>query len=1091
VSLLEATLRRPVSVVVGVLLCTLAGVIAVFSLPIQLTPNVDKPIVTVSTFWEGASPQEIEQEILEEQEDKLKSVEGLQKMTSTAVESSGTIELELSVGADLTRALFEVSDKLRQVPKYPENVDEPVIQSGESQGTNAIAWFILMRTKDSPWRPEDVPRLRTLMLEVVKPRLERAAGVSDVGVIGGIEREVHVRIDPEKLASRSLTLLDVQSAFRGHHVDVSAGTFEQGKRSYVVRTVGKFRAVEEIDGLLLAWRDGRPVFLRDVGEAALSYKEETNVVRSVGEPSIAINAMRQSGTNVMRVMEALKKSVAEVNRDILEPKGLHLVQVYDQTGYINDAIQLIVQNLYVGGALTILILLLFLRDWRSMTLLALSIPISVICSIPVLNLLGRNLNVISLAGLSFAVGMVVDNSIVVLENIHRHREMGKRAFVAALDGVREVWGAVLASTLTTLAVFVPVVFVQEEAGQLFKDIAIAISASVFASLLVSVWFIPTATTWFEHQGRASSSAGRTGLSWLHLFDRSGRWIQAAILGTLRRANRSTATRLFTVGSLTAASVGLTILLRPPMAYLPQGNQNLVIGIVVPPPGYNFDEFTRIGEQIETVLRPYWKVRDGQALSAAEQFPDWYDGERPIPGLLSFFFVARGQAVFMGGRSADDSNVVPLIKLFERAAGGVPGVMVFANQTSLFARGVDGAASVELEIAGHDPAEIHGAAAEVMQRVTGKLGHPRAEPPNFMLGSPELQLKVDERRAAELGFSVRDVGFVVQSMIDGAVIGEFESEGQTIDVKLLPLAAQRRPIEQLAQIPVHTPSGRDVPLSSIATIRETTGPTQILHVEEQRAVRLIVQPPAGMGLSRAMEILESQVLGPMRAEGRLEKVSTFLSGTADKLVSTRRAMQWNLLLALLITYLLMAALFESFLHPFVIMFSVPLAAVGGIAGLRLLHHFTGQQMDVLTMLGFVILIGTVVNNAILIVYQALNLLREGEITLEEAVLQSVSTRIRPIFMTTTTTVLGMTPLILFPGAGSELYRGLGSVIVGGLIVSTMFTLFVVPALFTLLGTAQMKRFPRAFRRSLGLTDRLDGDGSPDLTLARRGIDYNGL
>lgn len=1050
--------RKPVTVLVGVILVALFGALAAFNLPIQLTPNVDRPLITVTTTWEGASPLEVEREIVDEQEDKLKGIPGMAKMTSTAVEGRATVELEFRVGTDTSRALLEVSEKLRQVPSYPENVDEPVAAAGETEGSDAIAWFILKRTPGSEVDEEDLPFLRTMVEERVKPVMERAHGVATVGVVGGREQEVHVKVDPVRLAARHLSLMDVRDAIRRRNTDISAGNLEQGKRDLTIRTVGKFGSLEEIEDLVLARRQGRMVQLADVGRAEIGFKEPETIVRSLGRPAIAVNATRQSGTNVLKVMESLKEAVAEANRQVLRPRGLELQQVYDQTTYIYSAIDLVTQNLWVGGLLAISVLLLFLRSGRSMLVVAVAIPVSVTGSFMALALLGRNLNVVSLAGLAFAVGMVVDNSIVVLENIYRHRQMGKRAHKAAVDGGREVWGAVLASTLTTLAVFIPVTFVEEEAGQLFRDIAIAISAAVGLSLLVSVFFIPMAASRLVPGGDRSSrrDTRMRRLADTLLLGPLGRGFAEGVARLVGWLNRRTSTRLLAVVGITGAAVLIAVVLMPPMTYLPQGNQNLVIGFLIPPPGYNEAELVRIGKSIEKRLTPYWKVVDGGELTPEERFPPWYQGEEPLPGIPNFFYVARGQAIFMGAQSDDPTNVRPLVDLFQYAAADIPGVFVFAVQRSLFERGITSGNSIDLEVVGNRMEEVQAAAGALFGAIAGRMGPPRPEPSNFNLGAPEFQVKVDEVRASELGVSVSDLGFMVQALIDGAVVSDYRHEGETIDLKLMSLEDGGRDVSRLDELTLYTPAGRKVPLASVAGVVQTTSPNEILHLEERRGVKLIVTPPEGMELSRAMDVLQEEVIAPMRGGGALpEDVSTKMAGTADKLVATRDALGLNFLLAVVITYLLLSALFESFLYPVVIMISVPLASVGGILGLRIVHHVTGQQMDVLTMLGFVILVGTVVNNAILIVHQALNHIREEGTDPKDAVMQSVRTRVRPIFMSTSTSVLGMIPLVLFPGAGSELYRGLGSVVVGGLIASTFFTLLVVPTLFSLLLSAKRK------------------------------------
>jgi len=1064
-NLIRAAIGRPVTVLVGVILLVLFGLLAAVALPIQLTPDVDKPLVTVTTRWEGASPMEVEREIIDEQEEQLKSVQGVVEMNSTAVEGSGSVELEFAVGIDVNRALLDVADRLRQVPEYPETVEEPVVAAGETQGAGAIAWFILRRLPGAELPPEGIPRLRTLMEEVVKPRMERAKGVATVAVVGGVEKEVHVQVDPQRLAARGLTLLDLRAALRGQNVNTSAGTIDQGKRAYVVRAVGKFERLEELDDLVLARRDGAPVFLRDVGSVAFGYKKPESVVRSLGEPAIAINATRQSGTNVIEVMTELQTAVADANEQVLGPQGLRLVQVYDQTSYIDSAIALVFQNLWVGGTITLLVLLLFLGSLRSTLIVAVAIPISVVGSFLALGALGRNLNVVSLAGLAFAVGMVVDNSIVVLENIHRHRQSGASALEAAMKGAQEVWGAVLASTLTTLAVFIPVVFVEEEAGQLFRDIAIAISAAVFVSLLVSALFIPMASARLmavgesKREGRGERRVRSPRL--LSKVRSFGERLRDGITRIVAWINRTDLRRIVTVGGLTAAAVILAWLLLPPMSYLPGGNQNLVIGFLIPPPGYNPAEFERMALQIEDRLQPYWKDENEPPLRKELRRPDWFEGQGDLPGITQFFYVARGRSVFMGARSDDSSNVKGLIDLFQHAAGGIPGTMVFATQRSLFQRGIDSGNSIEVQISGTRMEQIQQAGLALMGKIRSDLAMPRPDPANFHLGGPEVQVRLDRARSAELGLDMRDLGFMVRCMIDGAIVSEFRDEGINIDVKIVPPSRGTRRLEEIEQIPLVTPSLRQVTLGSVADVRETSGPIDIRHIELDRAVTLVLTPPEGMELSTAMEQLENDVIPPLRDSGAIpEGVTVRLAGTADKLVATRDALKWNFLLALLITYLLLSALFEHFGYPLVILFSVPLAAVGGVLGMNWVHRATGHQMDVLTMLGFVILIGTVVNNAILIVHQALQYMRSG-MGSREAIAESVRIRVRPIFMSTCTSVGGMLPLVLFPGAGSELYRGLGSVVVGGLLVSTIFTLVVVPTLF---GLMVRERPPRPDRES---------------------------
>ncbi len=1029
---IKYAIQKPVTVMVGVILLVLFGLISLFKLPIQLTPNVDKPEITVTTTWEGASPQEVEREIVEEQEERLKSIQGLKKMTSTSIRGRGTITLEFHIEIDMSRALLDTSDKLRQVPGYPENVDQPVVKTSATSESRAIAWFVLEST---PPR-EDIATLNDLLEDVIKPRLERVAGVSSINLYGGIEREVHVEIEPVELASRNLKMSQIREALVKQNVDISGGNIEQGKRSYSIRTVGQYRSIEDILNTVIIRDRTRVIYLRDVATARFAYKEQNFVVRTKGNPTMAMNATRESGSNVLSVMKGLKDAVNKVNSDILESRHLRLKQVYDETIYINSAIRLVIQNIWKGGLLAISVILIFLAHFRSTMVIGIAIPISIIGTFLFMSFSGRNLNVISLAGMAFAVGMVVDNSIVILENIFRHLQRGDSPQEASWRGTKEVWGAVLASTLTTMAVFIPVIMIREEAGQLFRDIALAICFAIGLSLLVSVFFIPTVSAHIYKEG-AGKKLGSW--RWINFIHRLGGAFKNLICALVVWINRGIIKRIAVISVITSAAILITIKSIPPMTYLPSGNRNLVIGILIPPPGYNREEFLKMGKEIEKSLKPYWEAELGS--EEAKRL----DG----PPIESYFYVGFGQRVFMGARSKDPKRIKPLEKVIKAAASKIPGVFAFAFQRSLFQRGVSSGNSIDLEISGDNIEAIKKAGIVLIPAIARSFGFPRPDPPNFNLGGAEIIVELDQERAREIGLTVQEAGFIVRTMVDGAVIGNYWDKDKKIDLKLISSTGTVKTTGDLDSIPVAANDGRLVPLSSFVNLIRTEGPTQINHIEERRAIKLIISPPADVELETAMKRLEEEIVAPLRKKGLIPKeIDTNLAGTADKLTSARKALQWNFVLAVVIIYLLMASLFESFLYPLVIMFSVPLAAVGGVAALSIVHFLTGQQMDILTMLGFIILIGAVVNNAILIVHQSLNFIREESMDPQMAIVEAVRIRIRPIFMSAMTSTFGMLPLVLSQGAGNELYRGLGSVVIGGILASSLFTVIVIPSLFSL-------------------------------------------
>lgn len=1161
------SIAKPVTVTVGVILVVMFGLIGLVSIPIQLTPTVDRPVVTVSTTWPGRSPEEVVDEITREQEEELKNVQQLKRMKSISGEGRSEIELEFFVGADIRRALQEVSDALRQVREYPDDVDEPVIKAADGANENAIAWFIIDVDPAvlDRFPGFDIATLFDPLDEQVKPFFERVDGVAEVNIYGGREREARVYADPTALAQRGLNHVDLLNALRGENRTVSAGAIAEGKRDYRVRVIGQYDDPRQILDTVVAYRDGMPVYVRDVATVDIGYQKRRGFVRTLGHPSIAMNVIRQSGANVVEVMQALRDRVARVREEVL-PRlptaefaeiGPHLRirQVYDETTYIDSAVGLVTSNLYIGGAIAAAVLIVFLRSIVSTTIISVAIPISVIGTFLVMLALGRTLNIISLAGLSFAVGMVVDNAIVVLENIYRRLQNGDPPARAAYLGGKEVWGAILASTLTTAAVFVPVLTIQEEAGQLFRDLSLAIVASVLLSLVVSVTVIPAACAAFlRPHGRDRTLLGKW---WQRGFGAD------ALCGSLTRgiANavhwsitgwRGWTVRPAIILLMTGASVGGAVLLAPPLDYLPSGNKNLVFGSILIPPGLSVDEMERIAERIEGPSQPYVEATAADPASY-QSLPPIARFDRkankplepfdPVP-VNHLFIGARGGFMFMGGSSELPEVVVPVGQLMQNAAANLPDAYAFVSQSSIFGRGVGGGNTVNVEITGPAVEPVRRAAAFAMSIAGQRFGFDkvRADPSNFNLLQPEYRLELTDR-ARELGVRTEDIGIVVRALFDGALVGDYKHLGQSIDLALVPPGGKLETAQALASVPVATPSGRVVPLDTLVSIVPGLGPQDIQRIEEQPAVTILFQPQEGQTVEELEAAVRAEVLAPLQANAELWNPATMafrLEGTAAKLDEVRTALfgrapepgapttpvqriifgltaavalagvgvavyaaaravrrkspamaygavgalalvlaagipmlllgwQPQLVLArmvwaLLVTYLLMCALFESWLYPFVIMFSVPLAVVGGFAGLRLVHVLSlqdptkaPQNLDVLTMLGFVLLIGVVVNNAIILVYQALNFMRGvGEAEDDKvqalppllAIKESVRTRVRPICMTVLTSVGGMLPLVLFPGAGSEMYRGLGSVVVGGLLVSTVFTLVLVPMLFSL-------------------------------------------
>lgn len=1025
-NIVDFSIRNPVTVIVGVLLVLLFGVVSLQRIPYQLSPNVEEPVITVTTMWPGATPYEVERDIVEEQEKVLKGIPNLYQLESISANSRAQVTLRFTIGTPIEEALLRVSNKLDEVPDYPENVDRPILNASGAESSPAV-WTVL---KTLEGNDRDIYTYRTFIENEVRQYLDRVDGVSELFIGGGIERQMHVLVKPEKLAAYNLTVNQVITALRGENANVSAGNIYVGRYDYRVRTVAEYRHEEDILNVVIVSDGTRDVTVRDIADVEFGYEKKSTPVLSNKSPGITVSIRPEPNTNILELTDAVEQVVQELNAGLLKENGVYLDWVNEQRPYIRGAIDLLRQNIAIGGALAIIMLLIYLRSLAPTIVVATAIPISIIGTFIAMKAAGTTLNVVSLAGIAFAVGMLVDNAIVVLENIDRHRKMGKSAFAAAHDGAFEVWGAVLASSLTTIAVFLPVVFLEEEAGQLFREIAIAVSAAVFLSLIVSITVIPM----FSNQlfSRLRINAPKhflPRLRNLNILGRIGSAIAAVYLRILSIILRNAATRIGAIATMTVAALGVSYALMPKMEYLPEGNRDLIMNILIPPPGLSYEEQLAIGNQLFEYLDPY--------------FEPGYEGK---PGIRNSFFVARGATIFFGVVSADQQRAKELIPVCQAAIGTLPGVFGVSTQASIFQRGIGKGRTIDVDISGGEIDQLVGTAGAMMGMIRQAIPEVQVRPqPSLELQYREAQFIPDRNMLRSVGMTAQEFGIALDVLMDGREIGDFKQEGEKkIDLVLKVDEAGVATPEQLRNMMLVTPRQGTIPVESVSEMNDTFGLTEIRHLEQNRTITLQVTPPYSVTLQEAMERIDNEIVPQLHEQGLLEGITIGMSGTADKLTDTRKALQWNFVLAAAITYLLMSALFGNFVYPLIIMFTVPLASAGGLIGLKLVNRFVApQQLDILTMLGFIILIGIVVNNAILIVHQSLNNIREHGMEPKEAIVDSVRTRLRPIYMSASTSVFGMLPLVLWPGPGSELYRGLGSVVLGGLATSTIFTVFLIP------------------------------------------------
>lgn len=1006
--LTAASLNNPAAVIVAVTIILVFGIASLIWLPVQLFPDIENPKIAIQTGWRAASPREIESEIIEPIEAVLRGLPGLKEMAARANPGEGWINLEFGLETDMQRTLVEVISRMNRLDPLPRDATQPLIMlGGESGDKPALTYFFLQLLPGTPGQVSDYTQF---IEDTVRPAIEVVPGVARVSANlgnGTGEQVLEILFDPYRAAQLGIDLPDTASRL-GKANDVSGGYVEVGRRQYTLRFTGRYEP-RELSEFVLDWRDGRPVRLGDIADISVTRGDIVLTTTQNGNPAVGIRIDKESGANALQALNAVKAVVEELNAGELKERGLVMAQSFDASVFIYRAISLVSGNIFLGIFLAVGVLWWFLRRLRATLIIAMAIPISLLATFVVLNGAGRTLNVISLAGLAFAVGMVLDAAIVVLENIVRLREKGASATAASLQGADQVWGALLASTATTVAIFLPVLFMREVEGQLFADLAITIAIAVIVSTLVAVSIIPLAAkSWLKDETLLDHNA------------KLWRSITSKIMGLTSTARK----RWTIVAGMVTLPLLLSVLLMPELDYLPPVKRDAVDAYFWFPPG--------AGEH--TIASEYLQVLD-------ERLAPFMSGERE-PALKNYYILNWSGGGAIGARVLDQDRVKELEKIInEEIFADLPDLNHYASQGNLFS-GFGGDRMIKIHLQSRDRAALAEAAQLAEALLTEAL--PEAgvvANPSLEQAEPELQLVPDDRRISEAGWNREDVGVLVRALGQGQYVGEHFNGEKRMDIILR--AKPWDSPEKLASMPVATSSGAVVPLSELVDIRRTVGPDQLIRIDSRRTITLDVYPSDEMSLEHVLAIVESDV------EPRLTEVmppdgNILYGGSANALNRAIRAMAGNFALALMVLFLLMAALFRSPRDSAMVVLAMPLATVGGVVALRLLNLVSFQPLDLLTMIGFVILLGLVVNNAILLVHQTRNAEREG-ITREKAVEQALQTRLRPIFMSTLTSIFGMLPLLLLPGAGSVIYRGLAAVIVGGMCISTLFTLVLLPCL----------------------------------------------
>lgn len=1013
-SLLQASHRNPVATIVIFVIVGILGFSALMNLPVQLIPNIERPQITILNFWRAAAPAEIEAELVEPQENVLKTLFGLKQISSSVRSGMSITNLQFEIGSDMQQAFINVINALNQAPPRPREAGEPIISLG---GLEQPLASLLIRKTDAD-SDGDFTGEQELIEKSLAPRLRTIDGIAKVELNSLREPQLQITFDPYRMAALGLSLEALMGKISASS-NSSGGFAEVGRREYTVRFNGQY-SPDDFGQMIVAYNDGRPVVLDEVADIKIDFDTARAFAYRDGAPAFYLTVFATNNANTVEVMAEINRRVETINAELLRDQGLEMVLSFDSSEHIKRAVNLVKSSVGIGIVLALALLYLMLRGMRAALLIAMTIPVSLLAALLALDMLDRSLNIISLAGLAFAVGLVLDAAIVVQENIIRLVQHGTRLKAAAVQGTVEVVPALFASTMTTIAIFTPIVFLQGIEGQLFYDLAISMAVAVCASMLCAMFLLPVVAVIVLRRHASMPGLPRF---WHRL---AGRY------RTLTHTDRRAALWLVLLGPGAVAVIALLI---PRTDFLPEAKWEGVMTVFSVPPGANFNVLDKeLGQTLVRRLQPY------------------LDGEKqPVIKGYNVAMSAGGKILFVYPEDPRQVQSV-LTTLEEDILAGLPDTSAYSFQSSLLS--VNGGTSRNLYL--NFNGELDDVSRLVAGRVRDRIGD---ELPGAMIrtlpglhdAQPELMLYPDNRKLAQAGLERAEVARMVRAMTSGVYAGEYFDGSDRMDI-IIKTPMWRSP-EHLQALPMYTPLAGVQTMGQLTRAERGTGPTQLRRFNGERALTLAITPPANVTLEETIEALQPIIdqAGSDVSPG----IFLTLSGGSDDLADTIDTMTWNFAFAVLILFLLMTALFRSAVDSALVLASMPLALAGGVLGLQTLNLFTFQSLDLLTMIGFVILMGLVVNNAILLIDRTRRAQRDG-LALNEAVRLALETRIRPIYMSTLTSVVGMLPLVLLPGVGSEVYRGLAVVIVGGMLASTLFTVVFMSAALQL---APRLKFPR--------------------------------
>jgi hydrophobic/amphiphilic exporter-1 (mainly G- bacteria), HAE1 family len=1023
-SIPRIAIHRPVMMFMLSAIVVLLGVVSLARLPVDLMPEIQQPTMTVSVNYSGVGPLEMEELVTRPIEQAVSAVAGLEQVNSTSAEGRSTVRLSFGYGMDMSEAVDDVRTRLDRVRgRLPANADPPTVFKADS---NAQPIINLAVEGDF-----DPVTLREIAQNELSPRLERVVGVAAVTVNGGLRRQIHIDLSKEKITALNLSVSQVVQTLRAENQNVPLGEVSQGDATYLVRSQGQFESLDDVRNLVVLTRAGVPVYLRDVADIVDSTEDRRSFLRINGKPGVRMSVSKQVGQNTVAVAQGIKAEMERVNREV---PGIHLLVTNDQSTYIERAIDNVKEHAALGGILVVLIIFAFLRDFRSTLIVSLAIPISVIGTFALLYFSGFTLNTMTFGGLALGIGMVVDAAIVVLENTHRHLHMGKDKRTAAVDGSEEVWSAILASTLTHIAVFLPLLFLSGTASVMFTQLSVVVMFSLAMSLFVAVTIVPVlCALWLKTPDEEAQRKGIIGV----MFRASENFLNQMDEGYRKLIHVALAHRP-TVILGAVASVVLAVFLYPMISVelLPQTDEGEVNINAQLPVGTRVERTEAVMYQLEEMAKQIVPEATNWITSGGGGGTGFGQQGNSNRGSINIKLVPRDERT---------RNTEEIATELRRRLTGIPGVIVRANAAGgnnqinqLLGGGGGDAGRMALEIRGHDlddAKRLVNDAQALMRQVPG-VADVRL---NNDVGRPELAIRVDRPKAAMLGMTVQTVANTIQTNVQGTTAAQYRERGNEYPVIVRLQQADRDGLSDLGDVLVATPSGQVVPARNLLSVNRETGPTQIDRKNQERVTR--VNADIEIPLSDAVKAVQERIATDLKVP---PDFSVGFGAEVEEQAKSFNQLRLVLILAVLLVYAVMASQYESLRDPFIIMFSIPVAAIGIVGGLIV----TGTPFSMQGYIGVIMLAGIVVSNAILLVDYIKTLRERDGLPLREAVELGGRTRLRPILMTAIATMLGLVPMAIGMGEGGELQAPLARVVIGGLLASTVVTLVLIPAIYTL-------------------------------------------